>query len=334
MRQFATLLDAGLTLEGSLDALIEQAETQAQRELFAGVRAEVLAGQTLARAMEKFPRAFPELYRTLVAAGEQSGRLAEVLARLADYAEQRQALRDKVGLAFLYPALVTAVAVAVVTALLAYVVPQVVTVFQNAHQTLPWLTRALIAVSDAVRAGVVYALAGLVVLGWLAHRALAHPAVRFRVQSFLLSIPIVGSLLRAAAATRLASTLAILVTSGVPVLAALQAAAGAAGNLPMRRAVEQTERSVREGASLARSMAQTRMYPPLMVHLVANGESSGRLDAMLERAAIAQRTALEHRVSVLVALLEPALILAMGAIVLAIVLAILLPIVELNQLAR
>ena len=332
LRQFATLLDAGLTLEASLDALIEQADTQAQRELLGGVRAEVLAGQGLARAMEKYPRAFPELYRSPVAAGEQSGRLAEVLARLADFAEAREALRSRITLAFLYPALVTFVAVAVVAALLAYVVPQVVAVFQNAHQTLPWLTRALIAVSDFARAWGVYAIAGVLVLGWLGWRALRVPSARFRAQSFLLSVPLAGPLIRAAAATRVASTLSILVSSGVPVLGALQAAAGSAGNLPMRRAVEETARAVREGASLAGSMAQTRRFPPLMVHLAASGESSGRLGAMLERAASVQRIQLEHRLAVLVAFLEPALIVAMGAIVLAIVLAVLMPIIELNQL--
>jgi general secretion pathway protein F len=178
----------------------------------------------------------------------------------------------------------------------------------------------------------VYALAGVLFLGWLGWRTLRVPSARFRAQSFLLSVPLAGPLVRAAAATRVASTLSILVGSGVPVLGALQAAAGSAGNLPMRRAVEATARAVREGASLAGSMAQTRRFPPLMVHLVASGESSGRLGPMLERAAASQRVQLEHRLSVLVAFLEPALIVAMGAIVLAIVLAILMPIVELNQL--
>ena len=332
LRQFGTLLDAGLTLEASLDALIEQADTQAQRELLAGVRAEVLAGQGLARAMERYPRAFPELYRSPVAAGEQSGRLAEVLARLADFAEAREALRSRITLAFLYPTLVTLVAVAVVAALLAYVVPQIVTVFQSAHQTLPWLTRALIATSDFARTWGIYVLAAAVGLGWLGWRVLRIPSARFRAQSLLLSIPLAGPLLRAAAATRVASTLSILISSGVPVLGALQAAAGSAGNLPMRRAVEETARRVREGASLAGSMAQTRRFPPLLVHLAASGESSGRLGVMLERAAASQRVQLEHRLSVLVAFLEPALIVAMGAIVLAIVLAILMPIIELNQL--
>jgi general secretion pathway protein F len=235
-------------------------------------------------------------------------------------------------LAFLYPALVTVVAAAVVAALLAYVVPQVVAVFQNAHQTLPWLTRALIAASEVARGWGIYALGGLAGFAWLAWRVLRIPTARYRAESLLLSIPLAGPLLRTAAATRIASTLAILVGSGVPVLGALQAAAGAAGNLPMRRAVEETGRSVREGGSLSGSMAQTRMFPALMVHLAASGESSGRLGTMLERAASAQRIQLEHRLSVLVALLEPALIVAMGAIVLAIVLAILMPIVELNQL--
>ncbi len=334
MRQFATLIGANLSLERALDALTDQADTQSMREVLAGVRGEVLAGHTLARAMEKFPRAFPEMYRTLISAGERSGQLAEVMARLADYAEQRQALRSKVGLVLIYPAIVSAVAAAVIIVLLTHVVPQVVGVFQHGNQTLPLLTRVLIAISTFVKATGYYWLAGAALGGVLVHRALKQPALRFRFDAMLLRLPVAGPLVRAMGAARFASTLAILVQSGVPVLAALRAATGVVSNLPMRRAVEQTERMLGEGAGLSRALGRTRMFPPLLVHLVASGESSGDLGGMLSRAAVSQGRELEHRVAVLTSLFEPLLILVMGGIVLFIVLATLLPIIELNQLVR
>jgi len=334
MRQFATLVGANLTMEHALDALIDQADTQAAREVLAGVRGEVLAGQSLARAMERFPRAFPEMYRTLVGAGEQSGQLPQVMMRLADYAEQRQALRNKVGLVLIYPFIVTAVAAIVIVVLLTYVVPQVVGVFQHSNQTLPFLTRALIAVSDFMNATIHYWLAGLAAAGALFYSALRRPTFRHRFDALVLRLPVAGALVRATNAARFASTLAILVQSGVPVLAALRAAAGVVSNLPMRRAVEQTERMLAEGGGLSRSLARTRMFPPLLVHLAASGEASGDLGGMLERAAASQNRELEHRVAVLTSLFEPLLILGMGAVVLLIVLATLLPIIELNQLVR
>jgi len=334
MRQFATLAAANLTVEHALNALIEQADTETVREVLAGVRGEVLAGQSLARAMEKFPRAFPEMYRTLINAGERSGQLSHVMARLADYAEQRQALRSKVGLVLIYPLIVSTVAAAVIVVLLTHVVPQVVGVFQNSNQVLPWLTRAMIGISAFLKATGWYWLAALTMAAVVFHRALKHPASRFRFDAIALRLPIVGPLVRSANATRFASTLAILVQSGVPVLASLHAAAGVVSNLPMRRAVEQTERMLGEGGSLSRSLARTHMFPPLLVHLIASGEASGELGGMIERAAASQARELEHRVSVLTSLLEPVLILVMGGIVLLIVLATLLPIIELNQLVR
>lgn len=334
MRQFATLISANLSLEHALNALVEQADTQDLRIVLAGVRGEVLAGQSLARAMQKFPRAFPEMYRTLISAGERSGQLAQVMNRLADYAEQRHALRSKVGLVLVYPAIVSAVAAAVIVVLLTHVVPQVVGVFQQSHQTLPFLTRALIATSDFVKTSGYYWLAAAGAAALLAYRALKQPALRFRFDALLLRLPVVGPLVRAMNAARFASTLAILVQSGVPVLAAMRAAAGVVTNRPMQRAVEQTERMLGEGASLSKSLARTQMFPPLMVHLVASGESSGELGAMLERAALNQTRELEHRVAVLTSLFEPLLILIMGGVVLLIVLATLLPIIELNQVIR
>lgn len=333
-RQFATLLAAGLPVEQTLNALIEQADTDYQRQLLAGVRGEVLAGHPLARALQKYPRVFPDLYVTLVAAGEQSGRLGEVMERLADYTESHQALRQKVGLAFIYPAIVTLVASAVVLGLLTYVVPQVVSVFQNTNQTLPWLTRALIGLSDFLRASGWLWLIGIIAAIWMGLRALSRPGPRLRFHRWLLRLPLVGTMVRGVNSAQLASTLGILVGSGVPLLEALQAGAGVVTNLPMRQAVEEATRRVREGGSLSRALATGKLFPPMLVHMIASGEASGRLVHMLERAAEQQRREMENRVLGLTSLLEPLLIVLMGAVVLVIVLAILLPIFEMNQLVH
>lgn len=333
-RQLATLLSAGLTIEQTLNALIEQAETQGERQLLAAVRGDVLAGQSLARALACHPSTFPELYRTLVDAGERAGRLPDVLLRLADYTEDNAALRGKVLLAFVYPALVTLVAVAVVSGLLVFVVPQVVRVFENSHQTLPLLTRALIAVSAFVRGWGVYALAALVALSLLVRAALRVPATRTRWHRLLLRIPLVGVLHRSLNTARLASTLAILVASRVPLRTALRAGEGTVSNLPMRAALAEAGRRVEQGSTLARALGASQLFPPLMVHMIASGEASGKLAEMLERTATQQSRDLERRVGVLMSLLEPLLILTMGAVVLVIVLAILQPIFELNTIVR
>jgi general secretion pathway protein F len=333
-RQFATLLAAGLPVEQALNALVEQADDDYPRQVLAGVRGEVLAGHSLARALHKYPRVFSELYVTLVAAGEQSGRLGEVMERLADYAESQQALRQKVGLAFVYPVIVTLVATVVVLGLLTYVVPQVVNVFQNTNQTLPWLTRALIGLSDFLRAS---GWLWLVAIGgaiWAARRALARPGPRLRFHRWLLRLPLAGTMVRGVNSAQLASTLAILVGSGVPLLTALQAGAGVVANLPMRQAVEEAARRVREGGSLSRALGAGQLFPPMLVHMIASGEASGRLAHMLERAAAQQAREMENRVLGLSSLLEPLLIVLMGGVVLVIVLAILLPIFEMNQLVR
>lgn len=333
-RQLATLLDAGLTVEQTLNAVIEQSESASIRETLAGVRSEVLGGQSLGRAMHAYPHAFPEIYTTLVSAGEHSGNLATVLLRLAEYSEERHALQTKVALAFIYPAIVSLVALAVVIGLLTYVVPQVVGVFENSNQTLPWLTRALMALSGFVRASALFWVIAIVLAGWAMRRALRIPFWRERFDRKILALPLIGRLVRGINTARVASTLAILVGGGVPLLKALQAAIGVLGNLPMKNALEDAARMVREGTPLSRALAKSGLYPPMMVHLIASGEASGRLDSMLERVARQQTQELQTRVSVLTAILEPALILVMGLFVLLIVLAILLPIFEMNQLVR
>ena len=333
-RQLATLLAAGLTVEQALNAVIEQSDAETERQLLAAVRGDVLGGQSLAWSLARHPAAFPGVYLTLVDAGERSGRLAEVLARLAEYTEERERLRGQVALAFVYPALVTLVAVTVVTGLLVYVVPQVVQVFQNTNQPLPLLTRALIALSGFLRAYGVFVLVALAAAALAARAGLAVPAVRERWQRRLLRAPVAGPLHRDLNAARLAATLAILVGSRVPLLAALRAGAGAVSSLPMRRALEEAAARVQEGSGLARALGATKLFPPLLVHMIASGEASGRLGELLERAAAQQARSLERRVAAFVALLEPLLILAMGAVVLVIVLAILLPVFELNQIVR
>lgn len=333
-RQFATLLAAGLTVEQSLNALIEQAEHARLRQILAGVRAGVLSGQSLAVAMRPYPSAFPELYRTLVNAGENAGKLDQVMLSLADYTEERQALRQKILQAMIYPILVTLVALCVVIGLLTYVVPQVVRVFESTHQALPWLTRALIHSSDFLRATGLWWLTGLVLLGILVQRLLKQERWRWRRDIWLLRLPLIGRILRDLNATRLASTLAILTGGGVPLLKALEAASGVMTSLPMRHAVEQTQREVREGGSLYQALKRSGQFPPMMLHLINSGETSGQLVALLDRAAKQLSRELEGWVNSLTRLLEPLMIVFMGGVVLIIVLAILLPILEMNQIVR
>ena len=333
-RQLATLLDSGLTMEQALSALIEEAEAPLTREVLAGVKSELMAGASLAAALGGHERSFPEFYRALVRGGEESGALPKVLQHLADYLDARQALRQKTSLALLYPILVAVVATAIVTGLLVYVVPQVVQVFQQSRQTLPLLTRGLIGLSDFLRMAWPFLLLIFVLIAIGAHMALRRPPVRSRWHAFLLRLPSLGTLIRGVDTSRFASTLAILVGGGVPLLAALASGARAMGNNVMRQAVERAIERVREGTSLARALGETRAFPPLLVHLVASGEMSGKLEPMLERAARLETQALERRLAVFLTLLEPAMILVMGAAVLLIVLAILLPIIQLNQLVR
>ena len=331
-RGLASLLEAGLTVEQAFNALIEQAESERVRQVLAALRGEVLAGNSVARALATFPAAFPELYRTLVAAGEASGQLARVLARLADYLEDRQQLRARLSLALIYPAIVLGVAIVVVGALLVYVLPQVVQVFEHAHQRLPLLTRALIGFSTFLRATWVGWVA-LIVAAIVALRlALARPASRARVHRLAWRAPVAGRMLRHLDAARLAATLSILVGSGVPILAALEAGTGVMTLVPMREALATAARGVREGMPLARALAATGAFPPVMVHLIASGETSGRLDQALERAARQQQNEIATRLAAFAAIFEPAMILAMGGLVLAIVIAILLPIFQLNSL--
>lgn len=333
-RQWSTLLAAGLTVERSLTALVEQTEDAGTKEILAGVRAEVLAGHSLHSALNRFEHVFPPIYRALVNAGEKSGELHKLLARLADYLESTQATRQKILQALLYPVIVVVVAFAVITGLVAYVVPQIVGVFAHGKQALPLLTQALIFVSDLVRTSGVWIAGGVVIAVLLLRRALRNEGLRLRWHARLLGLPLIGRFLRTVDSARFASTLAILVGSGVPLLAALEAGKGVMGNLVLRRGVDRATALVREGSPLHRALGAERLFPPLLVHLVASGEASGTLDVMLERAAQQQQNELDHRTAVALGLFEPLLILFMGGLVLLIVLAVLLPIININLLLR
>jgi general secretion pathway protein F len=333
-RQLASLLSARLPLERALSAVVEQADRSVVRNRFAAVRSEVVGGQTLAQSMAKYPRDFPEVYRALVAAGEQSGDLGLVMSRLADYVESRTALAQRVKLAFTYPVIVTLVALAVVVALLTYVVPQVVGVFAQTRQQLPGLTVGLIAVSDFVRDwGWALLLAGAAALVAV-RSALRTPSLRLAWDERLLGLPLFGRLVRGVNTARFASTLAILTSSGVPLIRALEAGAQTLGNEALRLNVADAIARVREGAPLSRALAAGAQFPPVMVHMIASGEATGELAEMLERAAKTLAMEVERRTLTLTSLLEPMLILVMGGIVLLIVLAVLLPIIEINQLVR
>jgi len=333
-RQLATLVSSGMPLDQALAAVAEQADHPAAAHLLGAIREQVTSGEPLAAAMSRFPRTFSELYRGLVGVGAETGQLGGVLSRLADYLEARQLLRQKFAMALIYPALVTVVALAVIATLLLYVVPQIVAVYQQSRQTLPLLTRALIATSDFFRVTLWYWLGGFVLLGTAASWLLSRERWRERWHAFLLRTPVVGTVLRGLDTARFASTLAILIASGAPLLRALETACDVVWARPIRRAARAAAVHVREGVSLARALASQRVFPPLLVHLVANGEQSGQLPAMLERAAREQELDVERRLTWLAALVQPALIVIMGGIVLVLVLAVMLPIVSMNQLIR
>ncbi|MGM0412985.1 MAG: type II secretion system inner membrane protein GspF [Pseudomonadota bacterium] len=331
-RQLATLVSSGMPVESALATVGEQTERMRVRRVVLGVRSRILEGYGFAEALAGFPRVFPDLYRATVAAGEHAGHLDAILERLADYTENSQAVGQKLMVALIYPALVSLVAVGVVLVLLAYVVPEVVRVFEGMDQELPLLTRVLIGLSDGVRdwGPLIGLLLGLAAAAgaWILRRE----GPRLRFDRWLLRLPLIGRVLRALNAARFARTLAILADAGVPVLDGLRIAAEVVRNRAMRAGVEEAARRVREGSAISKALAACGFFPPLTIHLVASGEASGRLETMLERAADAQEKELEGFTAALMGLLEPILILVMGGVVLVIVLAILLPIFDMNQL--
>ncbi|WP_236233165.1 GspF family T2SS innner membrane protein variant XcpS [Pseudomonas solani] len=331
-RQMATLVQAAMPIEEALGAVAAQSESGRVKAMMLAVRSKVLEGHSLAGALKEFPSAFPDLYRATVAAGEHAGHLGPVLEQLADYTEQRQQSRQKVQLALLYPVILMCASLGIVGFLLGYVVPDVVKVFVNTGQELPALTRGLIAASEVVKHWgwliLLLAVAGISAL----KASLRRDAARLRFHVILLRIPLVGRLVRATDTARFASTLAILTKSGVPLVEALGIAAQVVANRAIRAKVEVAAQKVREGSSLTRALEQTGEFPAMMLHMIASGEKSGELDQMMARTARNQENDLAARIAMLVGLFEPFMLVFMGAVVLVIVLAILLPILSLNQL--
>jgi general secretion pathway protein F len=333
-RQLATLVKAGLPLEEALLAVSEHTEKPRLKSIILGVRAKVLEGHTLASGLDEFPHAFPTVYRATVMAGEQAGQLDSVLDRLADYTESRHGLRQKVVQAMVYPILLTTIALIIIVVMLIAVVPKVVGVFETTGQQLPFMTRALIAISNFVQNWWFLLLAVVVAIVFVASRAMKNEDVRRRVHAWLLRAPIFGRVTRGLNTARFTRTLSILTASGVPALEALRISASVIANLPMRAAVEDAAVRVREGGAIGRSLAQSKLFPAMSIHLISSGEASGELDSMLERAANHQESEMDSLLATMLSVLEPLLIVIMGLVVLAIVMAILLPIFQLNQLAR
>lgn len=330
-RQLAGLVGSGLTLERALTALADEAENERQHHLLAALRAEVNAGSSFAKALSRFPREFADIYVAVVGAGEQSGHLGRVLERLADDLEERQALNAKLLAATLYPAIVTVAAILIVLLLMTYVVPQVANVFAGTKRALPFLTVIMLALSSFLRSwGLLLLVAGGAAFAAL-RLALRNEAFRERFDAKWLNVPILGRLTRGYNAARFAGTLAMLAGAGVPILKALQAAAETLGNRAMRADALDALVLVREGAPLASAIAQKKRFPGLLAMFARMGEQTGQLPAMLQRAANQLSAEVQRRALQLATLLEPLLIVGMGMVVMLIVLAVLLPIIQLNQ---
>ena len=333
-RELATLVDAGLPVDEALAALADQSQKTRVQSVVLALRARVREGATLADAMAGFGESFPELTRAAVAAGEQSGQLGPALLRLADYSERRAEFRQGLISALAYPVLLTGVALLIVSGLLVYVVPQVVHVFEHLGHRLPILTRALIAIAGFVQTFGLFVLVGAIALALAARSALRREAVSARWHAFLLGLPLIGRLLRAADTANATKTLAMLSGSGVPLLDALRFAARTARMAPLRRALADAALRVREGHGFARALADSGQFPPVALRLIASGEKSGRLDVMLEAAAAHEAREVETRLRTIGSVIGPLVILMVGAMVLLIVLAILLPIFQLNSLIK
>lgn len=332
-RQLATLLAAGLPIEEVLTAVAEQTEKASTKALILSVRGKVLEGHSLANAMRDFPRAFSALFCATVAAGEKSGHLDIVLQRLADYTEQQFQMQQKIKNALIYPLVMIFVSIGIVGFLLSYVVPKMVEVYSNIGQALPGITQFLISLSNGLKQDGIYFLILIGIVIYLFRRQMkTNVAFQEKVHRGLLRLPILGNAAKIINTARFSRTFAILSSAGVSVLEAMNIAAALITNLPIRKAVTEATQHVREGASIHLALKQTHYFPPMSIHLIASGEASGQLENMLERAANNQDNDIKQLIDTSLTLFEPAIILVMGAIVLFIVLAILLPIFQLDQL--
>ncbi|RTK99446.1 MAG: type II secretion system protein GspF [Proteobacteria bacterium] len=331
-RQLSILLNSGMSVEQSLAALADQLESQEQKSIMNGVRSEVLSGRPLAASLAMYPNVFPPVYCSLINAGEQSGSLASVMNKLADYSDKTRDLTSKIMMALLYPVIVSIVATMVIVALLVFVVPQVVKVFEASKQTLPLITRGMIATSNGLRSYGIYMLIIIIlaIIGFA--RSLKKTENKINFHRRLLSLPIAGKLLTNIDIARFTNTLSMLLVSGVPMLHALEASKNTLSNFMLKTAIDKAITMVREGVGLAVALNTQKAFPPVVIHLIASGEKSGNLEHLLSQAGSHQELELSHRSQLLTGILEPALIVFMGAVVMLIVIGIMLPILNMNKM--
>ncbi|WP_404362939.1 type II secretion system inner membrane protein GspF [Marinobacter sp.] len=331
-RQLATLIQSGIPIEQALSAVAQQSGRPQVKGMVIAIRAKVMEGYSLADSLGEFPRAFPRLYRSTVAAGEHAGHLDLVLNRLADYTESRQEARQKIQLAAIYPLILSFVAIAIVVFLLTYVVPDIIEVFLKQGQELPVLTRVMLAMSEFLADFGVYLVIAILAAVVVFRAALKKPSNRLRFHQALLNMPVFSGMVRGVSTARYASTLSILTTSGVPLVDAMRIAGEVLSNDYLRQELRGAAQKVSEGGSLHRALDQTGYFPPMMLHMIASGEASGELDSMLERTARMQENTLQAKIAAIVGLFEPMMLLIMGVVVLIIVMAIMLPILNMSNL--
>ncbi|MDM3872569.1 type II secretion system inner membrane protein GspF [Porticoccus sp. W117] len=331
-RQLATLLQAGLPIEECLSAVASQTERHSVRRVLMAVRTQVREGHTLAGSLQQFPRAFPTLYCATVSAGEKSGHLDGVLNRLADYTEAQLEFRQKIQLAMLYPVLLLVLSLAIVIGLMVYVVPDIIDTIADAGQQLPLLTEILVSISNFLSTWGGWLALGIAAAALFIRALLQRPHIRLGWHKKLLSLPFTRKFSRGGNAARYISTLAILTNSGIPLVESMGIAKSVVKNDAFAEALEQADKSVTEGIALNRALGQSGYFPPMMIHLIASGEASGELPALLQKAADAQEKELQRIVATMVGILEPATLVIMGGFILAIVLAVMLPILNLNQI--
>ena len=331
-RQLATLVAAALPIENALLAVAEQCEKPRLKNMLMGVRSKVVEGYSLAEGLAEFPHVFDHLYRSMVAAGEKSGHLDQVLNRLADYTEQRQHMRNQILMASIYPVVMVVVALAVIAILLSAVVPQITEQFEHMGQQLPLLTRFMIGASDVVRQYGIWFFLGILLLAVMVERLLRRPEIRYRYDQMILHSALFGKVIRSINTARFARTLSILNASSVPLLEAMRISGDVLGNSYMKQAVADATLRVREGSSLRNALEQTKLFPPMMLHMIASGEKSGQLDTMLIRTADTLDREFEMTMTVTLEIFKPVVVITLAILVFLIVLAILLPILELNHM--
>lgn len=331
-RQLAIMVQSGLQVEQALQALSRQNANPVVKSTLASVRSQIMEGKTFAESLSTFPRSFPEIFRSSVKAGERSGHLDIVLGQLADFIENAHQARQKVLLALLYPAVLTIISLLIIVFLMTYIVPDMIRVFADSGHSLPLLTRILITVSDFIRNYGLLLVAGFAALAWAGHRWIKRPDIRMKLDERLLHLPVLGALLLQYDCTRFASTLGMLQESGVPLLQAIEIATSVIKNRHIRQHAQHIARKVSEGVSLSWALEQTKLFPPVLATMAGSGEASGKLGAMLVRASAISQRDTENRTAVLLGLFEPLVLLFMGMVVLMLVIAIILPILNLNKL--